>query len=219
MSQQSAPLKQARDPSSHAPIEHEQDLQLATRILAGERSAFAQLYDACAPALLRRLTRMTGSVDHAEDCLQQVFTEALRALPNYRGQGRLEAWLERIATHTAMGWYRKKYRWRSLVEQVVEQVTPERIEPEQAPLPEQLFMHEEMKTVVWQLLDRLSPRKRMALTLCDLEGHTIEEAAAQLDIPVGTAASRLFHARQEFRKIALAELRRQGLDVGDLFHD
>ncbi|MCB9638937.1 MAG: sigma-70 family RNA polymerase sigma factor [Myxococcales bacterium] len=219
MDQQSAPPSPAEETATHAPKEHEQDLQLATRILAGERSAFAQLYEACAPALLRRLTRMTGSIDHAEDCLQQVFTEALRALPNYRGQGKLEAWLERIATHTAMGWYRKKYRWRSFVEQVVEQVTPEKSEPEQAALPEQLFLHEEMKTVVWQLLDRLSPRKRMALLLCDLEGHTIEDAAEQLGIPVGTAASRLFHARQEFRKIALAELRRQGLDVGDLFHD
>lgn len=206
-------------PIPSAPTEHEHDLALATRILAGERSAFAQLYEACAPALLRRLTRMTGSIDHAEDCLQQVFAEALRALPQYRGKGRLEAWLERIATHTAMGWYRKKYRWRSFVEQVVEQLTPESTLPQPDPLPEQIFLHEEMKAVVWQLLDRLSPRKRMALVLCDLEGRTIEEAAEQMDIPVGTAASRLFHARQDFRKIALAELRRQGLDVGDWLHD
>lgn len=162
---------------------------------------------------------MTGSIDHAEDCLQQVFAEALRALPQYRGKGRLEAWIEHIATHTAMGWYRKKYRWRSFVEQVVEQITPESTLPQPDPLPEQLFLHEEMKAVVWQLLDRLSPRKRMALVLCDLEGRTIEEAAEQMDIPVGTAASRLFHARQDFRKIALAELRRQGLDLGDWIHD
>jgi len=208
-----------QDPIPSAPTEHEHDLALATRILAGERSAFAQLYDTCAPALLRRLTRMTGSIDHAEDCLQQVFAEALRALPQYRGKGRLEAWIERIATHTAMGWYRKKYRWRSFVEQVVEQITPESTLPQPDPLPEQLFLHEEMKAVVWQLLDRLSPRKRMALVLCDLEGRTIEEAAEQMDIPVGTAASRLFHARQDFRKIALAELRRQGLDLGDWIHD
>ncbi len=216
---QSSPPPQTQGPVESTPTEHTDDLALATRILAGERSAFAQLYDTCAPALLRRLTRMTGSVDHAEDCLQQVFAEVLRALPQYRGKGRLEAWIERIATHTAMGWYRKKYRWRSFVEQVVEQLTPDTTLPEPEPLPEQLFFHEEMKAVVWQLLDRLHPRKRMALVLCDLEGHTIEDAAAQMDIPVGTAASRLFHARQDFRKIALAELRRQGLDVGDWLHD
>jgi RNA polymerase sigma factor (sigma-70 family) len=72
-----------------------------------------------------------------------------------------------------------------------------------------------MKAVVWQLLDRLSPRKRMVLVLCDLEGHTLEEAAKQMDIPVGTAASRLFHARQDFQKAAIAEFRRQGLEIGD----
>lgn len=207
-------------PPSKAQEKKEADRRLVERILAGEKEAFARWYDASAPALLRRLTRMTGAVDAAEDCLQQVFLEALRNLPLYRGDGSLDAWLERIATHVVMGWYRRKYRWRSFMEDLGEWIAPDKeASPLPEALPEQLFLQEEMKVAVWQILDRLPARKRMVLILCELEGHTIEDAAKQMDIPVGTAASRLFHARLAFRKAAILEFRRQGLSAGDWLHE
>jgi RNA polymerase sigma-70 factor (ECF subfamily) len=53
-------------------------------------------------------------------------------------------------------------------------------------------------------LARLSPKKRAAFVLVELEGLRPEEAARALEIPVATVRTRLFHARSELRR-ALAE--------------
>jgi RNA polymerase sigma factor (sigma-70 family) len=53
---------------------------------------------------------------------------------------------------------------------------------------------------VRDVLERLSPEHRAVLVLRDLEGMDEQEAAAVLDVPAGTAKSRLHRARASFRK-------------------
>jgi RNA polymerase sigma-70 factor (ECF subfamily) len=190
------------------------DQQWATLMAEGNERAFAAFYDAFAPALYRRLSRMTGDPTQAEDCLQLVFTKALQTIGNYRGDGKLEAWLERIATHVAMDQYRKKYRWRNIMERW-SWSRPKEEDISEEGLPEEIFMKEELRQEVWSVLDQLEPRKRMAVILCDLEGMTIDQAATQMGIPQGTAASRLRFGREEFRKRMIASCRNNHLNVGD----
>ena len=80
----------------------EEDRRLVQRVLAGEEAAFTQLYDTYAPALLRRILRLMGRDDQAEDCLQMVFVEVIERLEHYRGEGPLGAWLYRITTTTVL---------------------------------------------------------------------------------------------------------------------
>lgn len=102
----------------------------------------------------------------------------------------------------------------------------ERIIPEQKAgtlrdspaLPEQLFLQEETRTLVHDMLEKLSPQKRMAILLCDLEGLALEEAAAQMNVPLGTVGSRLYHARRELQKRIQSELNRRNLTLEDLSH-
>lgn len=159
---------------------------------------------------------MLGDPIQAEDCLQQVFAEALRTLPQFRGDGKLVAWLERITTHVAMDHFRRKYRWRSFMEKWT-WGREERDESEEG-LPEEIFLHEELRQMVWELLEQVEPRKRMAVLLCDLEGYTMERAAEEMGVPLSTASSRLYKGREEFRKKAVAEFRRRELSIGDWFH-
>ncbi|MGH8828579.1 MAG: sigma factor-like helix-turn-helix DNA-binding protein [Jiangellaceae bacterium] len=58
----------------------------------------------------------------------------------------------------------------------------------------------QLATDVRDVLTRLSPEHRAILVLRDLEGFDEEAAAALLDIPTGTAKSRLHRARDSFRK-------------------
>tara|TARA_B100000609_G_scaffold199581_2_gene204425 strand:- start:2070 stop:2684 length:615 start_codon:yes stop_codon:yes gene_type:complete len=187
---------------------------LVDRLKERDPRAFDEFYQEFSPKLLRRLMRLTGDAHVAEDCLQQVFSEMFRCLPSYRGEGEFAAWVNRIATNVAMNTFRKQTRIRDFWERT----TPEEVYERQSapPLPDELFSQEETKALVAQSLKKLSSRKRMAILLVDLEGHSLEEAASQLGVPPGTVASRLYHARNDLKAMISRELARRGSSFEDL---
>lgn len=197
------------------PHDMKDDQALALRIQQGDERAFQEMYRTYAPLILRRLSRWIGDTQNAEDCLQQVFLEALRSIEKYRGEGKLSGWLNRIATHVVMDMFRQKKRVKNLMERVM----PEQrvaISEEDPGIPEALFLREEVRELVHEILNKLSAQKRMAILLCDLEGLPLEEAATQMGVPLGTVGSRLYHGRREFQKRAQDEFRRRGLSIQDL---
>lgn len=199
--------------SNKVAAEHE----FVARLRAREKKSFDELYSMYAPSLLRRLYRLTGNPIDAEDCLQQVFTEVLESIHQYRGEGVLGAWINRIATNVAIGMFRKKSRWQSLKERIWSE--PQSITNESYALPERLFLKKESQDMVHTLLEKLSPNKRMAILLCDIEGWTQEEAAKHLQIPLGTLVSRVYHGRKELRSFLERESQRQGLSIEDILYE
>jgi RNA polymerase sigma-70 factor (ECF subfamily) len=191
-------------------------MQLVERLLNRDQKAFDMFYDTYATVLLRRLHRLTGNPHDAEDCLQQVFIQVMLSLKNYRADGALGAWLNRIATHVALNFFRKQRRLHSFLQRLVPEKEPDVFE--QA-IPERLFMLRECRQLIWMILDKLSPHKRIALMMCDLEGYTIQEAADQIDVPLGTMVSRLHHGRKQFKHYLQLESRRWGLSVDDLLRE
>src|SRR4029434_195541 len=72
------------------------DLELAARCRAGDAGAFEELYRQHARRLFGLVVRMIGSVDDAEDLLQEVFLQAHRKLAGFRGDSALGTWLYRL---------------------------------------------------------------------------------------------------------------------------
>ncbi len=191
--------------------------QLVTKLRANEKDSFDELYNRYAPGLLRRLYRMTGSSCDAEDCLQQVFTEVLGSIKQYRGEGCLGAWINRIATNVAMNLFRKRNRWQSLQERLWGDF--QSAGPESPPLQEALFVKRESRDMLHELLQKLTPYKRIAIVLCDLEGWTQEDAAKHLEVPLGTLVSRIYHGRRDLRLLLERESQKQGLSIEDILYE
>lgn len=191
--------------------------ELVERLKRQEEGAVRILYQTYAPKLLLRLSGLTGNLQLAEDCLQQVFIDALRSIERFRGESSLATWLHRIATRVAYKQFHKQRRMATVMEQFFQdfRTTPK----ETKRLSEALLLEQETRQLVWDVLERLSARKRMAILLCDIEGHSLEEAAEQMEVPVGTVSSRLCHGRKEFQKRFAMELKRRGLSTEDLFHE
>ena len=146
-----------------------------------------------------------------------VFTEAYESIHRYRGEGPLFVWLNRITTYTMLDEFRRKQRWNDALKRFwlergwdVGQVNP---------LPDDVFDTEETQQMVHQILGGIDSQKRIVILLCDLEGLGIEEAANELDIPVGTVASRLYRGRQLLKKRLRTEMNRRGLSVEEWFHE
>lgn len=193
------------------------DMERVERIRRGDRNAFTEVYHEYAPGLLERILRMLGgNMERAEDCLQQVFAQALQTIHNYQGKNVLHAWLNRLTTFVVMDEFRAQKNQTHYLKQFWWSLTP-RAKSAQA-IPEQLFVQEEAKELVQQALSKLAPKKRIAVTLCDLEGYSLQEAAAELGIAEGTIASRLHHGRNELRHHIHQMSQSYGLNAEDWLH-
>jgi RNA polymerase sigma-70 factor, ECF subfamily len=160
---------------------------------AGDRTALEQLLrDAYAP-LRRYITRLVGG-DLAEDALQETSLQIFRKLPFLREPAVFRPWTFRIASRIAFSHLKRARRWQPLDDAPLEHLTTLNLslgEP-----PDEAFL---------TLLDRVSPASRAVLLLHYQHDLSLEESAAILEIPIGTAKSRLHYGVTTLRKHLTAE--------------
>ncbi len=178
--------------------------ELLERAKEGERSAFEELYRRYAAQVARRIAHLLGPrhASHVSDLTQETFVQAYRSLAQARGgeAGCFAGWLLRIAQNLARGYYRSVRRrpWRLWASAEQEQTVPSREAAADQSYP--------TLEVVHRALDALSPKLREAVILFELEGLSLAEMAAALEVPLHTAASRVRRGRDELRR----ELQRLG---------
>ncbi len=159
---------------------------LISRIAAGDRAAFARLYDAFAGrafGLIRRVVRDPGS---AEEVLQEVFWQVWLDASQYDPtRGSPEAWLLMRARTRAIDKLRSmRRRERTFVMPVDEGVARSADPP---PSPGQAA---EERGLVESALNRLPDPQRQVIELAFFQGLTQTEIASRLGEPLGTVKTR-----------------------------
>jgi RNA polymerase sigma-70 factor (ECF subfamily) len=80
--------------------------ELVARAKAGDRQAFAALYDQFAPLIRSVGYDATGCLQESEDLCQEVFLQAYRKLGQLHDHARFPGWLMMIARHRCVSWRR-----------------------------------------------------------------------------------------------------------------
>jgi RNA polymerase sigma-70 factor (ECF subfamily) len=173
------------------------DTDLVIRAQMGDQSAFAEI----ASATYGRMHSITFGIlrdrSSAEDAVQQAMLHAWRNLPKLRDPARFEAWLYRLTVNVCYAEAKRARRWmpNMPVETYREPVAPDEIGI----------------VADRELLDRgfrqLPVDQRAVLVLRHVVGLPMEEVAQTLDIPAGTARSRLYRALQAMRAAIEADTR------------
>lgn len=92
----------------------EQQKALVAQVLAGNESAFEELYQHYVPSLFRYIYySFNGDTNDAEDVLQETMLAAMRSMHRFRGQSSLYTWLHAIARNKISDQIRKRQRLRS----------------------------------------------------------------------------------------------------------
>ena len=165
-----------------------------------DQSAFAELVQRHGPMVWGVCLRVLGHHQDAEEAFQATFLVLARKAAAVRQPALLANWLFGVAHRTAIN--AKKLRAvRQVRERVMEQLPETGIDPTAA--------WNEISPLIDEELSRLPDAYRAAVVLCDLEGRSQKEAAAQLGCPEGTLSSRLTRARELLR----TRLARRGMTI------
>jgi RNA polymerase sigma-70 factor (TIGR02960 family) len=159
--------------------------------------------------------RMLGSIQDAEDILQETLLAAWRGLDGYEGRASLRGWLYRIATNRCLNALRdgdRRPKTSALIPAGLHPPAPTRtVEPiwlqpypdalldglpDTAPGPEARYEHREAISIAFvAAMQSLPPRQRAVLLLRDVLGFRAAEAAAMLGITEDAVTSALRRAR------------------------
>src|SRR5262249_4964781 len=163
-----------------------------------EEAAFAELVRRHGPLVLGVCRRVLQHEQDAEDAFQAVFCVLARKAGAIRRGTAVGAWLYVVASRIA-----RKAKASQVRRRMRESELPDVPAPDNPP--------EWVGRDLWPVLDeevsRLPERYRRPFVLCQLEGKTNQEAAAELRCPPGTVSSRLTRARERLRD----RLARRGL--------
>ncbi len=190
---------------------------------AGDREAFAQLAEPHRRELRVHCYRMLGSLQDAEDLVQETLLRAWQRLNTFEGRAPFRAWLYKIATNLCLDALALRQR-RSLppvkypaadprVPLAPPPSEPDWLEPfpdelvaDQDAGPEARYTARESITLAFlTALQLLPPRQRAILILRDVLDWHAEETAELLELTVSSVNSALFRARttlaKHYRKI------------------
>jgi RNA polymerase sigma-70 factor (TIGR02960 family) len=183
------------------------------RARAGDQDAFRELVDPHLRELQVHCYRILGSVQDAEDLLQETLLAAWRGLGQFKEQASLRTWLYRIATNRCLNALRDRGRRPQEHRPMAEPPEPTRrgepiwLEPypdvlldgleDSAPGPEARYEASEAITLAFVTsLQHLPPRQRCALVLRDVLGFRAAEVATMLDTSEAAVKGALQRARE-----------------------
>jgi RNA polymerase sigma-70 factor (ECF subfamily) len=160
---------------------------------SGSHEALNELFRSVQEPLFRYIVSLVRDQHLAEDILQEVFIRIYRKLRWLREPQAFRAWSYQIASREAFRYLNRERRWTDQVrdEAVLAQVPAAELEGE---------FSRELIASLPQLVEELSPASRAVIVLFYLHELSLIETAAVLDIPVGTAKSRLAYGLRSLRQ-------------------
>ncbi|WP_328989751.1 RNA polymerase sigma factor SigM [Kribbella sp. NBC_01245] len=171
--------------------EAREDHELLRLHVAGDPDAFGYIVRRHRDRMWAVAIRTLGEPEEAADALQDAFISAFRRADSFRGDAKVTTWLHRIVVNACLDRIRRRQ---------VRAADPLPEDEDRAaelagPVEEDAAEVRERRLDVLNALKQINVDQRSALVLVDMEGYSIEEAAAILDCAPGTVKSRCARGR------------------------
>lgn len=171
---------------------------LLEKLIQRDEQAFHWLYDQYSPALYGVILRIVRDEDLAQDLVQDVFVKIWKNLDSYDSKkGRLFTWMLNVARNTAIDALRAGKTQPSSANAIRTDEDTVHIVDRQHNTEQPNPDHIGIKDVVSQL----RPERRQLIDLVYFGGYTHEEAADELNLPLGTVKTRIRAALQELKQL------------------
>lgn len=179
---------------------YHRSLKMTEKDLGELRSGLTMLL----PRLRRFGAALTGSNDEGDDIVHAAIERALSKSGQWQPGTRLDSWMFKIMQNI---WKDRRRRQRTDREKQALELAGSDMAVDGQRVTETSLM----LTRAREQFSRLSDDHRMVLALVVIDGHSYQEAADILEIPVGTLMSRLYRARETLREMIETSSRTQAL--------
>ena len=160
----------------------------------GSKKACYELYRLYSKAMLNVAFRIVGSVDEAQDVLQEAFLDAFNKIKDFRQDTTFGLWLKQIVVNRSINMLRKrKLEFIEMQEDQLENIADEEVEDEEEMIYKVAQVKEAMK--------ELPEGYRVVLSLYLLEGYDHEEIGQVLNITENTSRTQFLRAKRKLSEI------------------
>ena len=161
-------------------------------LISGDSDGFSLLVKMHQGKIRAFLVRLSKNYDIADDLAQETFISAYRKLSTYAGKGSFQGWLFKIAYNNFVQYQRSAKRRSEVSEQYAVQME---------------VLNEKYETLSYQQYDlekamrQLNEQENASISLCHSFGHSHQEVADILQLPLGTIKSSILRGKAKLREI------------------
>lgn len=185
---------------------HLDDKRLAKQLLAGDTRAFEKFFEENFARLYRfTMARNSGDQDATQEIVQITLSRAVRKMHTFRAESTMFTWLCTICRHEISDWYERHGRYKKhivLVEDFPEvQAAVDSFHAPAADSPERQYQRTEKLRLIQVALDRLPAKYGDVLEWKYVEGHSVKDISARLDLGTEATQSLLARAKRAFADV------------------
>ena len=181
--------------------EHEQTLLDKAR--SGDSGSFSALVELHQERAIHTANGFLGNLEDARDIAQEAFVKAYENLDSFKSDSRFYTWFYRILLNQCKDFLRKKKVRRAFSfffsNAEDEDLDPMANVPDGAKNPGQQALDRELGSAMNEALEKLPFRQKSAFILRYLEGLSLEEISATLNITIGAVKAHLWQAGQKMK--------------------
>lgn len=180
------------------------DTDLILQAQKGNENAFEELVYRYDRSVLSIALKYTLDEDDAKDLYQEVFIRVYRGLKNFRFESEFSTWIYRITTNVCLSYKsRSKEHLRVSInnnDDDENEIGEARELIYDGSSPEEMTSGADIREIVDEAVESLSPKQKMTFILNHYEGYKIREIAEMLNCKEGTVKKYLFEAIKNLRK-------------------
>ena len=176
-------------------VEPNSDAQIMQRVAAGDRKAFALLFDRYHASVARFAFRFVGDRARAEELTQDIFVKLYRNAKSYKPSAKFKTFLFRVATNHCLNEVRRgEYRVEHTSTETEADEGGLEVAGGEGDRPDQALAGRELERAVGEALKAMSERERAAFTMCRFEGMAYRDIAEALEASEAAVKSLIHRA-------------------------
>lgn len=175
--------------------------ELLSQLREGAEPAFNALYNAYSRPIWLRILRLVKDKDIADELLQEVFINIWKNRQQIDPEKSFKAFIYTVAQNLVYNYFRKNASDSNLLQNLLLQ------SPQHYMNVEQLMEEKELRKLLDDAINQLSPQRKRAFILCKVEGRSYEEASKIMGVSVATINSHITQSLQFLKEYAVKHLK------------
>jgi RNA polymerase sigma factor (sigma-70 family) len=173
---------------------------LIFRLKKNEDKAFAELIDVFGVKVFNLCISFTKNIEDAEDLTQDIFTKIFQSIHNFKGDASLATWIYKISVNQCYEYLRRNKRLKRTGQKVEISFAEQKISGDVSTDPEKVLINSEYRIILFNALENLGEKQRMAFSLQHFQGYSYQEIAVLMDVSHSAVESLIYRARQNLMK-------------------